>query len=115
MYKDAKGTAFDSKLRYYSSLDLLCIDEFLILESTEDNEDAKVNVAILHEFINTIYKSKRTHLVISMQCDPYKMESMMKPKSIGQSIKGKILEHSIVVEMAGEDLRFYDPKSENLN
>ncbi|MGN0830708.1 MAG: ATP-binding protein [Candidatus Ornithospirochaeta sp.] len=112
--KDARGKAFDTRLTYYSSIDLLCIDEFLFLESTEEYDDAKINIAILHEFINAIYKSKRTHLVISMQCDPYKMEALMKPKSIGQSIKGKILEESIVVHMGGEDLRLYDPKNEYL-
>lgn len=111
--RDAGGKAFDTRLTYYSNLDLLCIDEFLLLESTEENDDAKINIAILHKFINAINKSKKTHLVVSMQCDPYKMEALLKPKSIGQSIKGKILEESIVVHMGGEDLRLYDPRNEN--
>ena len=111
--KYARGKAFDTRLTYYSNLELLCIDEFLFLESTEESDDAKVNIAILHEFINYIYKSKKVHLVISMQCDPYKMEALIKPKSIGQSIRGKILEESIVVHMGGEDLRLYDPKNED--
>ena len=111
--KYARGKAFDTRLTYYSNLDLLCIDEFLFLESTEESDDAKVNIAILHEFINYIYKSKKVHLVISMQCDPYKMEALIKPKSIGQSIRRIILEESIVVHMGGEDLRLYAPRNED--
>ncbi|MGN1163418.1 MAG: ATP-binding protein [Candidatus Ornithospirochaeta sp.] len=113
--KDKPGKSFDTRLKYYSDMDLICIDEFLILESTEDKEDAKINVVILHEFINAIYKSKKTHLVISMQCDPYKLESLIKPVGIGESIRGKILQGALVVHMGGEDLRLYDPEKENLN
>lgn len=61
----------------------------------------------------TYTNQKKVHLVISMQCDPYKMEALIKPKSIGQSTRGKILEESIFVQMRGEDLRFYDPRNED--
>jgi hypothetical protein len=38
------------------------------------------------------------------------MGVLIKSKSIGQSIKGKILEKAIVVHMADEDLRLHDPR-----
>lgn len=113
--KARPGKAFDSRQKYYSRLDLICIDEFLILNSTEDNEDTKINVVILHEFINAIYKSKKAHLVISIQCDPFKMESLIMPISIGESIKGRLLQGALIVHMGGQDLRQYDPENEKLN
>ncbi len=52
-----KGRAFDSKSKSYDQLNLHYIDECLMLESVEDNEATKLNVAILYVFIDTRYES----------------------------------------------------------
>ena len=52
---------------------------------------------------------------MSIQCAPFKMESLIMPISIGESIKGRLLQGALIVHMGGQDLRQYDPENEKLN
>lgn len=107
---DMGGTALDSRLRYYGKFDLLCIDEFMNV----DIEDglSKRDLFLFLELIDKRYIQKKPMLIIG-QCDPYKLDSFVKPKSAAQSIQGRLLGKATVISMAGPDLRLYDSSNED--
>ena len=96
--RDKKDMAYESRLRYYSKFDLLCIDEFAILDERSFNMD------IVQEFFNTVYTA-RTPLLICTQCIPEKISEMFSIKSIGASIAGRINERAKRLLLQGPDLR----------
>ena len=104
------GTALDSRLGYYCGFDLLCIDVFMSMDVEE--EMSRNDVYLFQELVNKRHSQKKSMLVI-VQCDPYKLDSFVKPKNAAQSIKGRLLGKATVISKSGPDLRLYDPSNEN--
>ncbi len=92
---------FESRIKYYSKFDLLCIDEF----PNYDIEDKY----LMQEFFNQT-KLVNHSVVVSGQCSPENWESLFEVKSFAQSIRGRLLEKSYRLELKGPDLRTYNPQ-----
>ena len=81
---------------YYSRFDLLCIDEFPNV--------SEMDPFLVQQMFNTF--SERGHsILLCMQCQPEKMEELFSITSIGQSIKGRILQKAKRLHLSGADLR----------
>lgn len=106
-----EGMAFDSRLKYYSKFDLLCIDEFMNIDIGEGLSSN--DIFLFQELVNRLYNMKKSIMVIG-QCDPFKLDSFIKPRSVAQSLQGRLLGHSTVISMAGPDLRMYDSLNEDI-
>lgn len=94
---------FETRIKYYSKYDLLCIDEF-----PNYNIEDKY---LMQEFFNQI-KTANHSVVISGQCSPENWDSLFEVKSFGQSIRGRLLEKAHRLELKGPDLRTYVPNKE---
>lgn len=106
---EMKGTAFDSRLKYYTNFELLVIDEFLNLNP----EQLVASSYVLQEFCNKV-KERKIPMVITAQLATEKMERLFVPEAIGESIKGRILGNSVFLHLCGPNLNFYKPGDENL-
>lgn len=106
---EMKGTAFDSRLKYYSNFDLVCIDEFLNLSP----ELLVSSSYVLQEFCNKI-KERKVPLVITAQLATEKMEKLFVPESIGESIKGRVLGNAMFLHLCGPNLHLYNPEEEKI-
>ena len=91
---------FEARLKYYSSFQLLCVDEFPNAE-IEDK-------FIMQEFFNVRTLTDHS-TIVSGQCEPRNWDSLFEVKSFAQSIRGRLLERAHVLEMKDPDLRMYDP------
>ena len=99
LYRNTDGQMLDSKLMYYSRFDLLCIDEFPNV--------SQMDPFLVQQMFNTF--SERGHsILLCMQCQPKKMEELFSITSIGQSIKGRILQKAKRLHLCGADLRLTD-------
>ena len=96
LYRNTDGQTLNSKLMYYSRFDLLCIDEF--------QNASEMAPFLVQQMFNTF--SERGHsILLCMQCQPEKMEELFPITSIGQSIKGWILQKAKRLHLCGADLR----------
>jgi len=100
--KALPGNAYQSRLKYYAKFDLLCIDEFLN-ESINESD-----IFIIQELFELLDRNKHS-LIICTQCDPMKMDQAFKIQSIGQSVRGRIMQRSKIISLRGPDLRLYKP------
>lgn len=99
IYRNTDGQTLESKIMYYSRFDLLCIDEFPNV--------SEMDPFLVHQIFNTF--SERGHsILLCMQCQPEKMEELLSITSIGQSIKGRILQRAKRLHLSGSDLRLTD-------
>ena len=77
----------------------LCIDEFPNV--------SEMDPFLVQQMFNTF--SERGHsILLCMQCQPEKMEELFSITSIGQSIKGRILQKAKRLHLSGTDLRLTD-------
>lgn len=97
--RDTDGQTLDSKLLYYSRFDLLCIDEFPNVSDMDP--------FLVLQMFNTFSESGHS-LLLCMQCQPERMEDLFSVKSIGQSIKGRILHNARRLHLFGADMRLSD-------
>jgi DNA replication protein DnaC len=98
--KEEDSKRLEARMAYYAKFELLCIDEF----PNADIDDR----FIMQEFFNL--RNIRGHsTIVSGQCEPRAWDSLFEIKSFAQSIRGRLLENAIVLEMKGPDLRTYDP------
>ena len=96
--RDKKDMAYESRFRYYSRFNLLCIDEFVILDERSFNMD------IIQEFFNTVYTERR-HCSYVPNASTEKISEMFSIKSILASIAGCINERAKRLLLQGPDLR----------
>ena len=85
LYRNTDGQTLDSKLLYYSRFDLLCIDEFPNV--------SQMDPFLVQQMFNT-FSERGNSILLCMQCQPEKMEELFSITSIGQSIKGRILQRA---------------------
>lgn len=103
MYRELEGLKkkdsqkFETKLTYYSKFDLLCIDEFL--NYTLDDP------FLIQELFDRIRLMKRCSLIICSQINPYDWVKVFSVSGIGESSRGRILEHCKNINLQGPDLR----------
>ena len=99
LYRNTDGQTLDSKLLYYSRFDLLCIDEFPNV--------SQMDPFLVQQMFNT-FSERGNSILLCMQCQPEKMEELFSITSIGQSIKGRILQRAKRLHLSGADLRLTD-------
>lgn len=104
---EMKGTAFDSRLKYYTNFDLLIIDEFLNLNP----EQLVASSYVLQEFCNRV-KERKVPMIITAQLATEKMEKLFVPEAIGESIKGRVLGNALFLHLSGPNLNLYKPEDE---
>lgn len=95
--KETNIRKFESRLNYYSKFDLLCIDEFLNY-TLEDSY-------ILQEFFKRIDDIGHCTLIICCQNNPTNWSKLFSIGSFGESVRGRILCRSKMINTKGEDLR----------
>ena len=61
------GSAYQSRLKYYSKFDLLCIDEFL------NDELSEGDLFIIQELFEFLDRNRHSFMVCT-QCDPMKID-----------------------------------------
>lgn len=92
---------YGKRIRFYSNL-FLCIDEFL------NSEMSLSDVYILQDLFNA-FEVKRNPFLICTQCDLNKLPEMVGNKSLGESIRGRILGRAKIVSIVGPDIRLMAP------
>ena len=90
--------------------DIIGIDEFMSMDVEE--EMSRNDLYLFQELVNKRIIHRKSMLVIG-QCDPYKLDSFVKPKNAAQSIKGRLLGKATVISMSRPDLRLYDASNED--
>ncbi len=95
--------AMDKRLKYYSGIPLLCIDEF-------PNCKMK-NEYLIQEFFDVRCSYSNSTIVCS-QASPEKWPELFEIRSFGESIRGRLQENAVVMEMKGPDLRLFKPDAE---
>lgn len=99
LLKSFSDTAeLSEKMTGFGNIPLFCIDEFL------NAENSATDMLLLQELLDKRY-SKGLPTVFIMQVNPFRLEEVFKNKSIGQSIKGRILQNAIVLKLEGDDMR----------
>ena len=94
--RSTDGQPLEGKLAYYSRFDLLCIDEFPNVSDMDP---------LLVQQIFNYFSEAGTTMLMCMQCQPEKLDELFSIKSIGQSIRGRILQGAKRLHMTGPDLR----------
>ena len=89
--------SFDSRLKYYSTFKILCIDEF-------PNKDIK-DVFLIQEFFSEMEKNN-VILVIGSQSAPENWPKLISVLSLGQSMTGRIAGNAKRLHLEGPDLRY---------
>ena len=87
----------ESRLDYYARFDFLCIDEFLNCES--------FNSHLLQEFFKHIDDVGKYTLAICCQSNPTNWAKLFGINSFGESVRGRILQRSKIINVKGRDLR----------
>lgn len=90
------GNALNSKYKYYCKFPLLCIDEFPNADLTEPY--------ILQEFFDLLSEAGNS-VVVCSQSNPENWDQFFPVLSFGQSIRGRLLQNALKVEMKGRDMR----------
>ncbi len=95
--KKTNSAKFESRLTYYSKFDLLCIDEFLNY-SLEDP-------FLIQELFDRIRLMRKCSLIICTQINPIDWVKVFSVSGIGESSRGRVLEHCKNIHLQGADLR----------
>lgn len=95
--KKSNSTKFETRLTYYSKFDLLCIDEFLNYSLNDP--------FLMQELFDRISLMKRCSLIICTQINPCDWVKVFSVSGIGESSRGRILEHCKNIHLQGPDLR----------
>ena len=88
---------YETKIKYYINFNLLCIDEFLNYKQEEPY--------IMQEFFKRIDDIGKCTLIICCQSDPAIWNKLFSINSFGESVRGRILHRSKLINALGEDLR----------
>jgi DNA replication protein DnaC len=94
--KEKDSRSLESRFQYYCKFPLLCIDEFPNIE-IEDNY-------IIQEFFD-IRSEKKVSTIVCSQSNPERWEHLFPITSFGESIKGRVLQNALRLELKGPDLR----------
>lgn len=92
LYRNTDWQTLDSKLMYYSRFHFLCIDEFPNVSDMDP--------FLVQQMFNTFLENRHS-ILLCMQCQPEKMEELLSITSIGQSIKGSILQRAKRLHLSG--------------
>lgn len=95
--KMTSSSKFESRLTYYSKFDLLCIDEFLNYKLDDP--------FLIQELLDRIRLMRRGSLLICSQISPIDWVKLFSVSGIGESSRGRILEHCKTIHLQGADLR----------
>ena len=95
--KKTNSQKFEARLTYYSKFDLLCIDEFLNYSLNDP--------FLMQELFDRVNLMKRCSLIICTQINPFDWVKVFSVSSIGESSRGRILEHCKNIHLQGADLR----------
>ena len=95
--KQTNSAKFETRLTYYSKFDLLCIDEFLNY-SLDDP-------FLMQELFDRIKIKNKCSLLICTQINPIDWVKVFSVSGIGESSRGRVLEHCKNIHLQESDLR----------